>query len=68
MLVCGVGDGPVRAEWVDVEMAAGGGNSCEKTALSLVCVPVIGVVTPSVADYDHLTSDRWGEGLQVSSW
>ena len=36
------------------------GDTSEETALRGVLIPVVGVVAPSVADENHLASDRAG--------
>jgi hypothetical protein len=53
-----MGDWPIRAELAYLEAFVGQGDSHEEPTLSRVLVPVIGVVAPSVADQDHLLTNR----------
>ena len=49
---------PVHAENTELVMTVGKGDARKESSLSGVHVPVVGMVAPSVADDDHLASNR----------
>jgi hypothetical protein len=54
---------PVRAEKTELGMTVGEDDTREESSLSGVRVPVVGMMAPSVADDDHLASNRrWVRG------
>ena len=60
MLVGRMWDWPVGAEETDLGVFVGERDAGEESSLGGVCVPVVRVVAPSVADDDHLAANWWG--------